>query len=266
MRCWGCGPGLAIMRAAAICMPARRRWRRWAGFRARRGVARVARHRAVYGQCDRRDRLRPAGAAGGWQYRAGRGADICHRGAASRRQAGDRQGRARLSWTIRRRARAPGDFAQALFDLGATICTPRSPACGSARGCGIARRRRRASPPRLPARAKKPERPQPHRHRLCADGCMPGDVLLHPPAAARLAGRHAGLARRRRRRAARIGGMRARSKHVFTHFALTLTRAGGAAQNPARRGALRAPAATAPLPSVMRKALDAGRRALDDGA
>jgi A/G-specific adenine glycosylase len=30
------------------------------------------------------------------------------------------------------------------------------------------------------------------------------------------------------------------------------------------KGALRAPAATAPLPSVMRKALDAGRRALDD--
>ncbi|TRW99445.1 A/G-specific adenine glycosylase [Paracoccus sp. M683] len=53
----------------------------------------------------------------------------------------------------------PGDFAQAMMDLGATICTPRSPACGicpliddcDARAQGIAAD--------LPRRAPKPEKP-----------------------------------------------------------------------------------------------------------
>jgi A/G-specific adenine glycosylase len=53
-------------------------------------------------------------------------------------------------------------------------------------------------------------------------------------------------------------------EHVFTHFALTLSVRVAREKLPA--AALRAPAATAPLPSVMRKALDAGRRALDDAA
>lgn len=56
----------------------------------------------------------------------------------------------------------PGDFAQALFDLGATICTPRSPACGlcpwrepcAARRAGIAET--------LPRKA--PKRARPLRH------------------------------------------------------------------------------------------------------
>lgn len=54
----------------------------------------------------------------------------------------------------------PGDFAQAMMDLGATICTPRSPACGicpltdhcAARKAGIAAD--------LPRRAPKPAKPQ----------------------------------------------------------------------------------------------------------
>lgn len=54
----------------------------------------------------------------------------------------------------------PGDFAQAMMDLGATICTPRSPACGicplihacAARAAGIAAE--------LPRRAPKTARPQ----------------------------------------------------------------------------------------------------------
>ncbi|WP_198378497.1 A/G-specific adenine glycosylase, partial [Neoroseomonas rubea] len=56
----------------------------------------------------------------------------------------------------------PGDFVQALFDLGATICTPRSPACGicpwqgpcAARAAGVA-----ADLPR-----KAPKRARPLRH------------------------------------------------------------------------------------------------------
>lgn len=55
----------------------------------------------------------------------------------------------------------PGDYAQAMMDLGATICTPRSPACGicplihecDARAAGIA-----ASLPRKAPKAAKPDR------------------------------------------------------------------------------------------------------------
>ncbi|MBX9926827.1 MAG: A/G-specific adenine glycosylase [Hyphomicrobiaceae bacterium] len=64
----------------------------------------------------------------------------------------------RLSATLTPDAR-PGDFAQALMDLGARICTPKRPSClmcplkqaCEARALGIAEE--------LPARAAKPERP-----------------------------------------------------------------------------------------------------------
>ncbi|MEF2162535.1 A/G-specific adenine glycosylase, partial [Pseudomonas aeruginosa] len=58
-------------------------------------------------------------------------------------------------------AARPGDYAQAVMDLGATICTPRSPACGicpwmepcRARAAGV-----QAELPRKPAKAAKPVR------------------------------------------------------------------------------------------------------------
>ena len=52
-----------------------------------------------------------------------------------------------------------GDYAQALFDLGATICTPTSPACALCpwmRGCSA---RRAGIAGELPRKAPKPERP-----------------------------------------------------------------------------------------------------------
>ena len=66
----------------------------------------------------------------------------------------------RLAETLTPRQR-PGDFAQAMMDLGATICTPRSPACGicplsdhcAARAQGIA-----ADLPRRLPKAAKPMR------------------------------------------------------------------------------------------------------------
>jgi A/G-specific adenine glycosylase len=59
-------------------------------------------------------------------------------------------------------AKRPGDFAQSMMDLGASICTPRRPACGfcpvrtDCRGlsCGLAGQ--------LPYREAKPERPTRH--------------------------------------------------------------------------------------------------------
>ncbi|MCW5646547.1 MAG: A/G-specific adenine glycosylase [Sphingopyxis sp.] len=56
----------------------------------------------------------------------------------------------------------PGDFAQALMDLGATVCTPRNPACAACplmadcRACG------RSDIERLPVKPPKKARPQRH--------------------------------------------------------------------------------------------------------
>jgi A/G-specific adenine glycosylase len=77
----------------------------------------------------------------------------------------------------------PGDFAQALFDLGATICTARNPACALCpwRG-GACEAERRGLQNTLPRKA--PKRPRPLRHGahfLLTDAA--GEVLLRrrPP-------------------------------------------------------------------------------------
>ncbi|MBU6208032.1 MAG: A/G-specific adenine glycosylase [Alphaproteobacteria bacterium] len=52
----------------------------------------------------------------------------------------------------------PGDYAQALMDLGATLCTPRAPKCGQ---CPVARAcKGRADPTRYPVHAPKAPRPE----------------------------------------------------------------------------------------------------------
>ncbi len=157
---------------------------------------------------------------------------------------------------------APGDFVQALFDLGATICTPRAPACRICPWMGGCAAQKRGIAAELPARTAKPERP---RRRGTAYVLMDeaGDVfLLRRPAKGLLGGM---LALPEEPPAEVEWADAGEIQHVFTHFALTLrVRAARMAALP--DGALRAAAAEAPLPSVMRKALDAGRRALDDCA
>jgi len=154
----------------------------------------------------------------------------------------------------------PSDFAQALFDLGATICTPRSPACGICPWLGHCAAQAQGIAAALPKRAKKPERPR-------RTGLVyvlideAGEVLLirRPPRG--LLGGMLALPEEPPAEAAWVDA--GAIEHVFTHFALTLNvLAARCAELPA--GTLHAPAASAPLPSVMRKALDAGRRALDD--
>jgi A/G-specific adenine glycosylase len=54
----------------------------------------------------------------------------------------------------------PGDFAQALMDLGATICTPRAPACGICPVRTDCRARGRADIERLPVKPPKKAKPQ----------------------------------------------------------------------------------------------------------
>ena len=54
----------------------------------------------------------------------------------------------------------PGDFAQALMDLGATICTPRSPTCAICPLMADCRARGRADIDRLPVKPAKKAKPQ----------------------------------------------------------------------------------------------------------
>ena len=55
-----------------------------------------------------------------------------------------------------------GDYAQAVMDLGATICTPKSPACGICPWHEPCKARKAGTAPDLPK--KTPKRPKPRRH------------------------------------------------------------------------------------------------------
>jgi A/G-specific adenine glycosylase len=54
-------------------------------------------------------------------------------------------------------ARRPGDFAQAMMDLGATICTPKAPACGHCPFTGSCAAHARGDAESFPRKKKKPE-------------------------------------------------------------------------------------------------------------
>lgn len=115
----------------------------------------------------------------------------------------------------------PGDFAQALMDLGATICTPRGPACAICPVMADCRARGRSDIDGLPV--KPPKKAKPHRHGL-AYWIEAGDRLwlIRRPDKGMLGGMRA-----------LPGGMWeddppaesgvARIDHSFTHFDLTLT-------------------------------------------
>ncbi len=127
-----------------------------------------------------------------------------------------------------------GDFAQAMMDLGATLCAPRNPACALcpfSRDCAA---RIAGDPARYPVKAPKPERPRRAGAAFCArrsDGALL--VRTRPPKGllggmteipgtpwtsdfdASRALDYAPLSARWRRCADRV-------EHVFTHFALTL--------------------------------------------
>ncbi len=115
----------------------------------------------------------------------------------------------------------PGDFAQALMDLGATICTPRAPACAICPLMADCRARGRPDIERLPV--KPPKNAKPHRHGV-----------------AHWIERDARIWLVRRPDKGMLGGMRAlpggdwgdarpdesgiaEVDHGFTHFDLTLT-------------------------------------------
>lgn len=85
----------------------------------------------------------------------------------------------RLAAALTPQAR-PGDYAQAVMDLGATICTPRSPDCGSCPWAVYCVARKRGIAAQLPARRAKPERPvrRGHAFWLEAAGSNSGGALV----------------------------------------------------------------------------------------
>jgi A/G-specific adenine glycosylase len=128
----------------------------------------------------------------------------------------------------------PGDFAQALFDLGASICSPKSPACALCPWSGPCVARRLGIATELPRRAPKKERPLRHGvHFLLSDSA--GNVLLRRRPASGLLGGMVELPGTSWREAAwpkaealanapmqvdwRPAGQ---VRHGFTHFQLTI--------------------------------------------
>lgn len=163
-------------------------------------------------------------------------------------------------------ARRPGDYAQAVMDLGATICTPKSPACGIcpwARACQAKATRRQLE---LPKRAAKPAKPvrygiaylarradgawlvqrRPERGLLGGMLGWPGtEWTAEPPGEAPpIQGEW------------RNPGVEVR--HTFTHFQLRLSLRVAELQNDAQpdHGHFVASLRREDLPSVMRKAMD----------
>jgi A/G-specific adenine glycosylase len=169
----------------------------------------------------------------------------------------------------------PGDYAQAMMDLGATICTPRKPACGicplMARCEGLAQGIAASLPRKAPKRAKPQRRGTAYVVRR-ADGAW----LLERRPARGLLGGMLGWPGTDWREVEpvpappldtewRAGAPEVR--HTFTHFDLTLrVHCADVPQGVAPdRGAFVPPAEFRPadLPTVMRKVFDAARAVWD---
>jgi A/G-specific adenine glycosylase len=161
----------------------------------------------------------------------------------------------------------PGDFAQALFDLGATVCTPATPACALCpwmTGCAA---RWAGSAGELPRRAAKPMRPLRHGvHFWLTD--HGGNVLLRRRPPDGLLGGMTELPGTDWRaepwgiaEAVALAPMRAdwrpagKVRHGFTHFELTIELFAARLARIDAPGFVRPIAALADeaLPSVMRK-------------
>jgi A/G-specific adenine glycosylase len=152
----------------------------------------------------------------------------------------------------------PGDWAQALMDLGATVCTPKSPrclVCPLAPEC-LARRRR--APETYPRKTAKADRP--HRYGVAYVAWRGEQVALvrRPPRG--LLGGMLGLPTSAWTATApptpegwTDAGV---IEHVFTHFTLTLHVVVSDASHPQDAEWTPAAEARAVLPTVFRKALD----------
>ncbi len=160
----------------------------------------------------------------------------------------------------------PGDWAEALMDLGAIVCTPRAPKCGECPWRKNCAAEAAGDPERFPRRTPKPQRPQrfgaaflvqkrgklwlvrrPERGLLAGMAALPSTTWR-----AQTWGKREALALAPGEGAWRkVGEVR----HVFTHFALSLD-VYAANVSPSGEGWWGDASA---LPSVFKKAVDMGR-------
>lgn len=168
-------------------------------------------------------------------------------------------------------ATRPGDYAQAIMDLGATICVPRAPACGICPWREDCAGRARGIAADLPRKTPKPAKPS--RRGIAYLAVRPdGRVLAERRPEAGLLGGMLGLP----------GGpwgeapapappfaadwrdLGVEVRHTFTHFHLRLSLV-GACVPPGAPGSYHARSDLADaMPTVMRKALALGLDALGD--
>jgi A/G-specific adenine glycosylase len=165
----------------------------------------------------------------------------------------------------------PGDHAQAVMDLGATICTPRSPACGLCPWADACQGRALGIAAELPRRLAKPAKPV-RRGTLWLARRADGAWLVETRPASGLLGGMTGFPGTDWDGASHPEPLAAdwqplgEVRHTFTHFHLILQIMGAKLANPvrARRGTFRAPHEVQPdsLPTLMRKAFALGSDAL----
>jgi A/G-specific adenine glycosylase len=116
-------------------------------------------------------------------------------------------------------AEGAGDFAQAMMDLGATLCTPRKPACGLCPVRPWCKASAEGAPELYPVKAAKAVRP--HRTSKAYWLEHEGEVLLARRPAKGLLG---GMLAFPEEPPAEAGWEEAGAvEHVFTHFSLTMT-------------------------------------------
>ena len=166
----------------------------------------------------------------------------------------------------------PGDFAQAMMDLGAAICTPRRPACLTcplSDDCSALADGDPELYPVKPAKAERPARRGAAFVAVRADGAVllqkrPERGLLGGMAEVPTTGWNARTDGETDVRAAPFAANWKRAgtaSHVFTHFSLELTvyRADGVTHEPGSSGwwSARAELAGEALPTVMKKVIEA---------
>ncbi len=175
---------------------------------------------------------------------------------------------------IRRRAEAlspprrPGDFAQALMDLGATVCRPKSPLCGECPLAGDCRACGQGNPEAYPVRAAK--KPRPNRYgtvywierpdgavflRRRPESGLLGGMMEFPSTAWRETAPSLAEAAAAAPLSADWRTIPKRVVHVFTHFRLELEILVGVASDEGAAGIWARPERFAEyaLPTVMKK-------------
>ena len=159
---------------------------------------------------------------------------------------------------------APGNWAQATMDLGATICRPRAPLCSRCPVADACAARVSGDPGRLPLKRAKAERPR--RHGVAYVALRGGEVALVRRPAKGLLGGMLALPTTAWATATPEGEPPVPAdwrsvgevEHVFTHFALTLeVRVAQVREGQADAIWTRLDTALASLPRVFRKALEA---------